>query len=97
MFCGFHSDGDEVSHSSLSKSKTLDEIENWEELPGMDKVGAGASQSLELQAQARQASRQVIHKAQALKMDRPLRNLQDLRLGSAFGVSGSPLSSPWSM
>eukprot|EP00439_Symbiodinium_sp_Y106_P063198 s140_g9.t1 len=46
-----------VSHSSLSKSKTLDEIENWEELPGMD---------------------QVIHKAQALKMDKPLRNLQDL-------------------
>ncbi|OLP96652.1 hypothetical protein AK812_SmicGene21074 [Symbiodinium microadriaticum] len=54
-----------VSHSSLSKSKTLDEIENWEELPGMDKVVG------------------VIHKAQALKMDRPLRNLQDLRLGSA--------------
>ena len=27
-----------ASHSSLSASKTLDEIENWEELPGMDKV-----------------------------------------------------------
>ena len=61
----------------------------------MDQAGAGASQSLELQAnhtkspavsrpwrlssgQRLQASRQVIHKAQALKMDRPLRNLQDL-------------------
>ena len=28
--------------------------------------------------------RQVIHKAQALKMDKPLRNLQDLRLGGAL-------------
>jgi len=57
-----------VSHSSLSKSKTLDEIENWEELPGMD---------------------QVIHKAQALKMDRPLRNLQDLFYDS------QPEELPW--
>ncbi|CAE7246246.1 unnamed protein product, partial [Symbiodinium microadriaticum] len=57
-----------VSHSSLSKSKTLDEIENWEELPGMDKV---------------------IHKAQALKMDRPLRNLQDLFYDS------QPEELPW--
>ncbi|CAE7664219.1 unnamed protein product, partial [Symbiodinium sp. CCMP2456] len=57
-----------VSHSSLSKSKTLDEIENWEELPGMD---------------------QVIHKAQALKMDKPLRNLQDLFYDS------QPEELPW--
>eukprot|EP00437_Effrenium_voratum_P007896 CAMPEP_0181435536 /NCGR_PEP_ID=MMETSP1110-20121109/20384_1 /TAXON_ID=174948 /ORGANISM="Symbiodinium sp., Strain CCMP421" /LENGTH=82 /DNA_ID=CAMNT_0023559075 /DNA_START=50 /DNA_END=295 /DNA_ORIENTATION=+ len=27
-----------ASGSSLSKSKTLDQIENWEELPGMDQV-----------------------------------------------------------
>ncbi|CAE7369212.1 unnamed protein product, partial [Symbiodinium necroappetens] len=57
-----------VSHSSLSKSKTLDEIENWGELPGMD---------------------QVIHKAQALKMDKPLRNLQDLFYDS------QPEELPW--
>ena len=41
----------EVSHSSLSKSKTLDEIENWEELPGMDQaLGIVVSQRLAFRA-----------------------------------------------
>ena len=44
-------DRDEVSHSSLSKSKTLDEIENWEELPGMDQaLGVVLSLSLVFRA-----------------------------------------------
>ena len=79
------------------RSRTGRSFQEW------TRWGRRSSQSLELEALKRalvwtlatplesvlsQASRQVIHKAQALKMDRPLRNLQDLRLGAAFPVSG---------